>query len=102
MNYRIAATLAALAAAGAALAQEPRRAGPAEASANAPNSRYDSVFTGYRRYQDEPIAPWREANDEMRRLGGHVGHVPGTATPSVPAPGAAPKPAPHHGHGGKK
>jgi hypothetical protein len=35
---------------------------------------YDSAFAGYRPWKEEEPGRWREANDEMGRLGGHAGH----------------------------
>lgn len=78
--------VAALAAAGIAAAQQTRATDPADPATAVPPVRYQSVYTGFRRQPDDKHTPWREANDDVRRLGGHLGHVPGTA--------AAPKPAP--------
>ena len=78
--------VAALAAAGIAAAQQSRTNDPAEPATAVPPVRYQSVFSGFRGQPDDKQTPWREANDEVRRLGGHVGQVPESA--------AAPKPAP--------
>lgn len=85
-------TLMAIFAAGAA-AQTSARPDPADAKAAAPTRPYQSAFKDYRRYADPEVAGWREVNDEMRRLGGHGGHLkPGAgaaaeprANPRVPA-----------------
>ena len=62
----------------AAIAQT-RRADPRAAAASAPTraadtaqptSVYRSAFEGYRRYADEPLLPWRQANDTVGRIGG--------------------------------
>ena len=38
--------------------------------------RYRSPLDGYRPYRvDEPLLPWREANDAVGGLGGHMGHL---------------------------
>lgn len=34
---------------------------------------YRSTYEGYRPYAEEPAAPWREVNDVVGRIGGHVG-----------------------------
>ncbi len=40
------------------------------------SARVDSL-AGYRRFRaDEPLVDWRQANDEVGRLGGHAGHLP--------------------------
>ena len=37
---------------------------------------YRSALGEYRPYRlDEPLRPWKEANDEVGRLGGHMGHL---------------------------
>lgn len=84
--------------AGSAAAQNPARPDPADPKAAVPSPRYESPFKDYRPYVDPAVGRWREANEEMGRLGGHVGHVPG----SLPARGAMPQPAkpPAHGHHG--
>jgi len=77
-----------------------------------PAPAYVSAFEGYRPLIDEPMRPWRDANDEVGRLGGHMGHVgseartsaqpaPSSAgTPARPEPGNADKASPggHAGH----
>lgn len=86
--------------AGGVFAQSPARPDPADRTPAAPaRPAYESAFKGYRPYADPEVARWRESNEEMGRLRGHVGHVPG----SVPRAGAAPasKSGPA-GHGGDK
>ena len=77
-----------------------------------PARAYVSVFEGYRPLTDEPMRTWRDANDEIGRLGGHIGHIgneagtparPGlgnAATPARPEPGNAgtASPGAHSGH----
>ena len=87
--------------AGSAVAQTSARSDPADSKAIVPARPYESAFKDYRPYVDPDVARWREANEAMGRLGGHVGHVPG----SVPPRGAAPQPAKppaHAGHGERK
>jgi hypothetical protein len=97
MLQTIAFALAALFA-GAVAAQQPARPDPADPKAAVPAQRYESVFKTYRPYADSELARWREANEEVGRLGGHVGHVPNAAQPRKPAPQV---PA-QSGHGGHK
>lgn len=74
---------------------------------------YDSAFEGYRSYREPEPRAWRDANDEARMLGGHVGQLkpsppasaprePTGSIPPQPHPdGSAPaKVAPHAGHAG--
>ena len=65
---------------------------PASARADATNPeapvpaiRYDSAFDGYRGYRDTPLAPWRDVNDEVARVGGHLGIVRGGRDAGAPA-----------------
>lgn len=85
--------------AGGATAQTVARPDPADPKAAVPARAYESAFKDYRPYADPEIVRWRQANDDMGRLGGHVGHVPRESGPTV-KPGAKP-PAPA-GHGGHK
>jgi hypothetical protein len=66
-----------------------------------------STLETYRRFADEPVAPWRESNDTVRRIGGwreyaKEAHPPAAGKPQAPAsaPASAPsRPAdPHSGH----
>jgi hypothetical protein len=84
--------VAALTVTGIATAQQARTADPADPSRAVPPVRYQSVFTGFRGQPDDRQTPWPESNNEVRRLGGHVGHVPESAVtkpaPKAPAQGA--------------
>ena len=73
----------------AALAQTGARPDPTDPRLSTPTHAAESAFAGYRGFRDEPLTPWREVNDEVRRLGGHAGHVR-DAEPTKPA---ADKPA---------
>ncbi len=87
---------------GSAAAQTAARPDPADPKAAVPARAYESAFKDYRPYADPEVMRWRQANEEMGRLGGHMGHmghVPRESGPTV-KPGAKP-PAPA-GHGGHK
>ncbi len=92
----------------AAMAQQHTKAGPADPDTAAPQAPYESAFAGYRNYQDEKSASWREVNDEVGRVGGHAGIFGGAGHaghgPTMPLthpPSAASKPQqmPHSMHG---
>ncbi len=85
--------------AGNAAAQGPVRPDPSEPKAAARAPTYESAFKDYRPYVDPEIARWREVNQEVGRLNGHVGHVPQQSGAAV-KPGA--KPPAQAGHGGHK
>jgi len=79
-------TLAALAAATASLAAhaQPKASpvDPADAGAAVPPISYQSAFKNYQPAKDAAETPdkiWRTTNDEMGRLGGHAGHMTGSA-----------------------
>ena len=78
-----------------AAAQQPVAAPhPADPAAPAPAVKYESAFTGYRGFREEPLAPWRAVNDEVARVGGHLGIVGGAGLGAgKPAPKAPPKPS---------
>lgn len=90
----------------AAAQQQAAKPHPADPAAPAPAVKYESAFTGYRGFREEPLAPWRGVNDEVARAGGHIGivggagrtgHAPGSgatkpaASPTQSAPGSNPK-----------
>ncbi|MCE9657961.1 MAG: hypothetical protein K8R60_05335 [Burkholderiales bacterium] len=90
------ATFAALLTSLAVSAQLP----PAPAATGAaPAPTYRSAFDGYRRYQDQPVGSWRQANERVGRIGGWQAYAreaqaSGPAA-SAPAPGAS---DPHSAH----
>ena len=82
-----------------AAAQQPAaRPHPADPAAPVPTVKYDSAFSGYRGFREEPLAPWRAVNDEVARVGGHIGIVGGAGhgatkpAPKPQMPGTAPSP----------
>lgn len=76
-----------LALAGSASGQPaPAESGPADPGAPVPAFRYESVFTDYRPYREEKLAPWRDVNDEVARIGGHIGILKGAAGKPTTAP----------------
>lgn len=99
--FRILCVSLAACAAGSAAAQTATRPDPADSKAAVPARAYESAFKDYRPYADPEVPRWRQTNEEMGRLGGHVGHVPReTGATATVKPGAKP-PAPA-GHGGHK
>lgn len=76
--------LAALAA-GTATAQSGPRPDPADPEARVPAATYRSAFDGYRRVEGEARKDWREANEEVRRAGGHLGILREQAAREKPA-----------------
>ena len=78
------APLAAVACAACASPQPAHLRDPLTPQATIPAFRYESVFSTYRPAPDQGLGSWRAANDEMWRLGGHMGHIEGAAAPSVP------------------
>jgi hypothetical protein len=75
---------------------------------------FDSVFDEYRKFDDQPVSSWREANDTVGRIGGwrayaREAHQP-EATGAESAPGPHPVPGAtsgnaadgHAGHHGGK
>lgn len=64
--------------------------GPADPSVKGPSVPFRSVFTPTPQPADSEEMPWRGANDEVGRLGGHIGQL----RESDEAPAASPE-----GHG---
>lgn len=98
----------------AAHAQQPGApSSPASAAAApAPASRagtgglsYRSALEGYQPFGDEKLGSWRDANDNVSRIGGwreYAREAQGAAPAAAPAPATAPAAGgrgPHSGHG---
>lgn len=65
-------------------AQQAAPRDPANPAAPVPKPVHESAFTGYRPWSEPATVRWRDANEEVRHLGGHTGHV----KPSAKAPAA--------------
>jgi hypothetical protein len=72
MQHRHWIWLAALAA-GNAGAQSAARPDPADPAVQVPETAYRSAFEGYRNHDLSRQTPWRAANEDVGRIGGHVG-----------------------------
>lgn len=72
MQHRYWIWLAALAA-GNAAAQSAVHPDPADPAARVPETAYRSAFEGYRNHDLSKQTPWRAANEDVGRIGGHVG-----------------------------
>lgn len=68
-----------------ALAATPAWAVSDAAEVPISSNQYQSVFADYKPLQDEALHDWRQVNDEMGRLRGHMGHLesnqPATQSP---------------------
>jgi len=73
--------------AGAASAESTNAPNPADPSVDVPAPRYDSAFSDYVRQRDDKLAPWRDVNDEVARIGGHIGILRGATQPKPAATG---------------
>lgn len=84
---------------------------PAPKTPTAPASlAYRSVFDGYQPFTDEKVAPWKDSNSTVEKIGGWRAYAKEAAeptpseestpaaTPAAPASRAA-APNPHAGHG---
>jgi|JRYK01.1.fsa_nt_gb hypothetical protein len=70
---RLIAAALACAAAAAAVAQEAAQRTSADPAPPGPVPAYHSPFERYRPYAEEPLGAWRELNDTVGRVGGHMG-----------------------------
>lgn len=98
--WRAALLLLAVPAAVAQTSAPPPATTPASAASSP--SAYRSAFEGYRRFDDQPIAPWRESNGTVGRIGGWRSYARegqgGEPAPGASAPAAAGAPSGHPGH----
>ena len=63
---------------------------------------YRSTLSTYKAYADQPVQSWREANDEVGRIGGWRAYAKEMQAGEPPAAGAsAPAAPPAHTMGGK-
>jgi hypothetical protein len=69
---------------GALAAESVPRPDPLDSKASVPLVQYETVFKGYRRFEDESVTQWRAANDLAQRLGGWKAFA-GGKDPEVPA-----------------
>jgi len=94
----------------AVFAAQPGATGHPATATSTPSVKYESVFTGYRPFIDEKLAPWRDVNDEVGRVGGHIGifggghgghtgHGRPVENTLVPRAAAPQTPPPMHGPG---
>lgn len=85
-------------------AQAQSRSKPDDPAARAAPIAYDSAFKGYQPFRDEPLAPWREVNDTVHQVGGHIGVLrteqQGAAQPTASTPPSPAHAMPQGMHGG--
>ena len=86
MKHAYGLLLAALAA-GNAVAQSAARPDPADPGVRVPETVYRSAFDDYRRHDLSKQVPWRAANEEVGRVGGHVGILRQQTPPKKDTPG---------------
>jgi len=77
------------------------RPDPLDAKASVPALSYESPFSRYRPLSDDKAVSWREANDEVTRIGGwrayaREAQAPASATPDANAGAPASSPAGAH------
>lgn len=105
IGWWLTATLATAFSAAQAQHQPAPMAGPdpLDPRADVPPAVYRSTLTGHRAIGDDKPVPWREANDNVGRIGGwrayarEAAAAPAAPTPEA-APPAAPAPAGHDAH----
>ncbi len=56
---------------------------PTDPAASTPSVPYRSALEGYRSVQDVPPGNWRALNDEVGRVGGHIGIMRGAGAPAA-------------------
>jgi hypothetical protein len=84
----------ALVVAGVVAAQNAEPPNAHDPKAKVPPVEHRSAFEGYQRYSEPEVSRWRERNDEVGRVGGHVGMHRQQGGASKPAP----KPPAHGEH----
>ena len=84
-------------------ATEPKaKADPLDPAASTPAAAHRSALSGYQRTRDDKLLPWKQANDEVARIGGWRSYARETAQPTDAkpvAPAAATPASAPAGHG---
>ena len=83
-----AVALAAIAAAAGAQTAAPAAADPQVAN-RAADSGYRSSFDGYQRFTQEQVGSWKDANDNVGRIGGWREYAKEARSPAASAPSQA-------------
>ena len=66
-----------------------------------PQLQYQSILGNYQAYTEQDVLPWREANDQVGKIGGWRADAREMSdTPSVPDVSPSPSPSPHNTHQG--
>jgi hypothetical protein len=71
---------------------------PLDPAASAPVAVHRSAFSSYQRMRDDKLLPWKQANEEVARIGGWRSYAreaaqpadSKSAAPAAPAPASAP------------
>jgi hypothetical protein len=81
-------------------AAQQARPDPADPKAKVPAIEHRSAFEGYRSYAEPEVSRWREMNEEVGKVGGHLGIVRRHGDAAKPAgkPSASPAQGGHEGH----
>ena len=97
--------IAKLVASGCIVAGAVASAAPFEGMEQAPSlARYESALSDYRRFADQPVGDWREANATVGRIGGwraYARESQGSAPPAARSdgkPGDTPPSSAHDAH----
>lgn len=81
-----------------AAAQESVRPDPADPKSARGAPTYESAFKGYRPFADPEVGRWRQSNEDMGRLKGHLGHVPKAQSAADQPAGRPPAQSGHGSH----
>lgn len=95
MNRAMLLLLAAYAS-GTAFAQSGAAGDPRAPQARVPAVTYQSAFQDYRSYREQELASWREVNEEVARVGGHIGVMKSAEESDKPQKDEKPAAGAHH------
>ena len=62
---------------------------------------YRSALEGYQPFKDEPVRPWKDSNDTVRRAGGWKAYAREAQSPAADTPVQPAAADPHSGHAEK-
>lgn len=75
-------------------APTPKKPDPLNASEAVPAVVFRSSLANHRRFQDQPVGSWQQANETVNRIGGWRAYAREASQPEAPTPAPAAAPAP--------
>lgn len=89
LRWLLPAALAALATTGSAQTPSRTKPDPLDPAASVPAAQAPASLARYRRFTEQPVGSWREANETVNRIGGWRAYAREASQPAPVAPAAS-------------